>query len=107
MSGGSLDYAYGHVQDAADSINGRSSSYPKQKAIYKAFAAHLRLIAKALHDVEWVFSADCGTGDDVASMRAVLSQGAELEAAVANAEEARQVLDDALKHAKESIHEKA
>lgn len=55
----------------------------------RAFAKHLKLVAKALHDIEWVESGDYGPGDDAEAIRACLSNGATLEAAVDVAHEAR------------------
>ena len=54
MSGGSLDYAYSKVEDAASSIPGDTIERI-------AFRAHLLRVAKALKAVEWNLSGD---GDD-------------------------------------------
>jgi RNase P/RNase MRP subunit p30 len=86
MSGGSLDYICYRVDDAATSIASKATT-PEQRA----FAKHLRLVSKALHDVEWVFSGDCGEGDDSESIRAVVSFAAILESEI---ERAEQVLVD-------------
>ena len=67
MSGGSLEYVCYKVENAADEIRSRAETLS-----LKAFADHLDLVAKALHDVEWVFSGDYGDGDDEESIRAVL-----------------------------------
>lgn len=58
----------------------------------RAFAKHLRKVAKALHDIEWVDSGDCGPGDENEAIRACLSEGAPLEAAIEAANEARETL---------------
>lgn len=68
MSGGSYDYLFRRVDDMADELE-RSGDIIRQ-----AFAAHLRLVAKAMHDVEWVDSCDYGPGDDHAAIRAVIEQ---------------------------------
>ena len=88
MSGGSLEYLYSKVGDVADSIGG--------SPLRVAFAAHLKLVAKALHDLEWVMSCDYGPGDEDAAIRACIAPNAELDAAIALAETARKNLDAAL-----------
>ena len=103
MSGGSYDYAYGRVNDVADSIASRlrdderearrdtaptAQVYdstarrwltPEESAPVLAAVAEerawlvglLRLVADAMHDVEWVDSCDYGPGDEVSAIRAV------------------------------------
>ena len=66
MSGGSFDYLYRRVEDMADELDGGTP-------LDKAFAAHLRLVSRAMHDVEWVYSGDYGPGGADESMRAVVS----------------------------------
>ena len=56
-------------------------------------------MAKALHDIEWVDSADYGPGDDTEAICACLSSGATLEAAVEAAHEARKALTAELERA--------
>ena len=82
MSGGSLDYLYSRVEDAADRIE-RTHDDP----LHKAFAEHLRKVAKALHDVEWVMSGDYALDDDDEAIRAVLSPGVEVDFAMRAAQE--------------------
>ena len=65
----------------------------------RAFAKHLKLVSKALHDIEWVDSGDYGKGDDAEAIRACLSSGATLEAAVEAAHEARKALTAELERA--------
>ena len=91
MSGGSYDYAFGRVDDMALSLRDKHSN-----PLRRAFAIHLALVAKAMHDIEWVDSCDYGPGDEDEAIRVVLSPGAELAAAVAMATEARKMLDEAL-----------
>jgi hypothetical protein len=76
VSGGSWDYVYRHVEDAAERMEteARATMRPGSRPTLRAeFAAHLRLVAAALHDVEWVDSCDYGPGDDVDAIRACLS----------------------------------
>lgn len=67
MSGGSLDYVYMRLNEAAGEIRARS-----QKRRHLAFADHLDLVAEALHDIEWSFSGDYGPDDDKSAIKAVL-----------------------------------
>lgn len=83
MSGGSLNYVYSIVESAARDVKFRAET-----PLHHAFATHLLKVAKALHDLEWVWSSDYGPGDEVEAIRAVLGEGAELEAATERAERA-------------------
>ncbi len=64
MSGGSYNYAYLWVEDMADELGGDE--------LRDAFAAHLKLVAKAMQDIEWVESGDYGAGDGREAILAVL-----------------------------------
>ena len=70
MSGGSLDYVYQKVQEAADRIKG------DDRPIYRAFGKHLELVADALHAVEWEYSCDYGKGDAEPNIKKVLEDSA-------------------------------
>lgn len=72
MSGGSLDYVYSRVDEVADAVLERSNTTPLQQA----FGAHLKKVARALHDLEWVWSGDYGQGDDEESILKVLGDNA-------------------------------
>jgi len=101
MSGGSYDYAFGKVVDMADSLSEVKS---RNTPLRRAFAKHLRLVAEAMHDIEWVDSGDCGLGDEVAAIEAVLGkdvQVLELAEAIADAETANTSLQNVLAKAKE------
>lgn len=76
MSGGSWEYVYSRVEDAADRL------CESQDTLRRAFGEHLKLCAKALHDVEWVDSSDYGKGADVEAIRAVVAPAMEAGAAV-------------------------
>ena len=91
MSGGSLDYVCYKVDDAIDTIEKRATT-----VLQKAFAKHLKDVAKALHDLEWVFSGDYGDGDDVEALRKVINKDMELKAATEQAEFALKQLKDVL-----------
>ena len=94
MSGGSMNYLYVHVGEVADRL--ALSTSP----VRRAFGEHLALVAKALHDVEWVDSADYGPGDENAAIRRVVSQAQELGAATRAAEDALRNLTEAIEAAK-------
>jgi len=91
MSGGSLDYVCYKIDDAADSIEARATT-----PLQKAFAAHLRDISTALHDLEWVFSGDYSEGDEVAALRKVVNKEMELNSATEQAEFALKQLQSVL-----------
>ena len=94
MSGGSYDYLYQRINDAADTLAGL-----QQTPIRRAFAAHLKLVAKAMHSIEWVDSCDSSPGSEDAEIRVCLVPGAELDAAAESLrraiEEAQRVLSEA------------
>ncbi len=64
MSGGSMDYLYSKIEWA---------EFPTDTPERAAFAEHLKLVAKALHDIEWVDSCDYGPGDENAAILACLN----------------------------------
>tara|TARA_R110000796_G_C14432950_1_gene421356 strand:- start:436 stop:726 length:291 start_codon:yes stop_codon:yes gene_type:complete len=67
MSGGSLDYLCYKVGEVADQLTDKNNT-----TLQRAFGEHLKKVEKALHDVEWVFSGDYGTGDDEKAIKEVL-----------------------------------
>ena len=69
MSGGSYDYAYDRAEDMAD----RLIEYSKDP-LRIAFAKHLKQVAQAMHDIEWVDSGDYGEGREEESIKAVLGE---------------------------------
>lgn len=91
MSGGSMNYLYSKLEYEA--------SFRADTPERRAFAKHLKLVAKALHDIEWVDSGDYGPGDDAEAIRACLSAGATLEAAIEAAHEAHKTLRAELERA--------
>lgn len=68
MSGGSYDYVYRRIEDAAYEVGLRHPHSP----LHVAFAEHLLRVANAMRDVERVDSCDAGEGADVAAITAVL-----------------------------------
>lgn len=86
MSGGSYDYAFRWVDDMAERLSRKD-----QTPLRRAFAAHLKLVAKAMHNIEWVDSGDYGEGEDLAAMQAAMGDSAQAELAV-TVNDARDVL---------------
>ena len=76
MSGGSMDYLYQKLQYA---------SFRETTPERQAFKKHLQLVAKAMHDIEWVDSGDYGPGDDSESIRKCLNETDVLEATIETA----------------------
>ena len=100
MSGGSYDYAYGKIEDLASDIRPTSP-------LRKAFKTHLRKVAKACHDIEWVDSSDCGPGDEDEAIRACLGKDGPalvLAEAVAEAVRVKAELDAAVDTANAELH---
>lgn len=62
MSGGSLNYLSSRIE--------REAVFHTDTPERKAFAKHLELVCKALHDIEWVDSCDYGPGDENDAIRA-------------------------------------
>ncbi len=79
MSGGSYNYAFRYVDEMADDIQARINVRdrdPRNSArdeLRLAFARHLRLVAKAMHDIEWVDSVDLALIDEAIAIAAVLA----------------------------------
>ena len=91
MSGGSMNYLYSKIEyDAIFRID-----TPERKA----FAKHLQLVAKALHDIEWVDSSDYSNGKENEAIRACIGDGAVLVAAIEQAHEAAEILRKELERA--------
>ena len=67
MSGGSMDYLCYKVQDAAKNLI--NDKCPKRRA----FGLHLKKVSEALHDIEWVDSADKSSGDEFPAIMACVS----------------------------------
>jgi len=70
MSGGSWDY----FTFKADEVAGRLEE--EKSPLRRALGQHMRLIARALYDIEWVDSGDKGEGDDIDAIKAVFEDTA-------------------------------
>ena len=87
MSGGSWDYFCHKCADVAAELE--SEACP----LRRSFGAHMQLVAKAMHDVEWVDSCDMGKGDDLESMRKVLGEGADIKEIQVLLSDGRKIVD--------------
>ena len=85
MSGGSWNYVCYKVADAANRLVEDKCPYRR------AFGLHLGLVSEALHDIEWVDSADKSPGDEIEAILQVIKPKEVLIAS----------LDDAKKTSKE------
>lgn len=81
MSGGTYDYACWKLYQLADDIEVRTKEPrtdgfdqipEKTVALRLRFVEHLRKVAAAAHDIEWVDSGDYGDGAEVEAIEAVL-----------------------------------
>lgn len=70
MSGGSWDYLYGNIENAACRLR-RSEC-----ALRRAFGKHMELVASAMRDIEWVDSCDYGPGDERKAIEKALGNSA-------------------------------
>lgn len=90
MSGGSYNYVCWKIEE----IELRQTT-----PLRRAFQAHLKLVAKAMHDIEWVDSGDYAPGDEVKAIEACLSGGAVLEQLIKEAKIAHEELAKAIEKA--------
>lgn len=103
MSGGSYDYAYSKVDDMADSL------LSDKNPLRRAFAKHLKLVAAAMHDIEWVDSADYGTGDDVEAIEKALGKDAKslmLLELIADAKIVNEALSNQIQKLEDKLNER-
>ena len=70
MSGGSWDYVFHNFEDVAERL------LTEQSPARRALGNQVALIAKALHDIEWVDSGDYGRDDDEKAIQAALGDNA-------------------------------
>ena len=88
MSGGSWDYVYRHIQDAADRLQNEKCPYRR------ALGKRLSLMAKALHDIEWVDSYDMSHPDEMPAIHAALGESPDEAALAELVSDARKLRDD-------------
>ena len=68
MSGGSWDYEYQRIEELADSLRQQQCPYRR------AMAERVRLLAQAMHDIEWVDSCDWSKGEELKAIKAFLGE---------------------------------
>jgi hypothetical protein len=72
MSGGSWDYVYCKLDEAAEKLC--HSRRPNRRAL----GAKMKQMSAAMHDIEWVDSGDCGPGDEDKAIKLALGEAAPL-----------------------------
>lgn len=92
MSGGSLDYVYYKVEEAAFDLK-RKANTPA----LKAFADHLLEVSKALHDVEWYLSGDTGLEQAEESIKMALGDHFKKKAIEVLISEGKQIIEQLTK----------
>ena len=75
MSGGSWDYLCYKLEEAASRLKGEKCEYRR------AFGNHMELVAKAMHDIEWVDSCDYSRGDEIEAIQAAMGGASQANAA--------------------------
>jgi len=68
MSGGSWDYLYYDINDVADTL------IKDKDPLRKAFGKKMKLIAEAIHDIEWVNSGDYENGEEVEAIKKAMGE---------------------------------
>lgn len=68
MSGGSMDYLCFKVEEVAEQLTDKENT-----PLQRAFGEHLKKVADALHDIEWVWSGDYGAGRDEEAIKKVIN----------------------------------
>lgn len=94
MSGGSYDYLYWKVEDAARKLMSKAQPNYRQ-----AFGDLLLRCAKALHDVEWVDSDDMSEGDDKDSIMECIDYNDVLKFTIQQAIRIKEDLDSEIERA--------
>ena len=94
MSSGSYDFAYTKAEWMAE----RMLRYDKDP-LRLAFARHLKKVAKAMHDIEWVDRDDYADGKEMKAIKAVLGDNwkdATVSEALSQMDEIRKCVEKAL-----------
>lgn len=103
MSGGSLDYLYSDVREAAGSV-GHTDHLPED--LRGAFADHLRDVADVLKAVEWAMSYDTSPEPAQEAVEAFFDDlerpDLPLRSAIESAEETSEMLERAIERAEEA-----
>lgn len=67
MSGGKYDYIQFRMEEVAESLMDKNNTH-----LQRAFGKHLKLVADALHKIDYVKPGDCSEGDEVDNIKKVL-----------------------------------
>ena len=87
MSGGSWDYEYARLFELADSLKHQKCPYRR------AMEEPVRLLAQAMHDIEWVDSHDLGKGEDLKAIKAFLGEDSQSDRNRQVVKEDKQVIE--------------
>lgn len=98
MSGGSLDYVYSRVEDAARTLMARA-----EDEVQRAFAKHLFKVAEAFRAAEWVLSGDYSPGDDHEAILTVITPRDVLASLIDDAEQTQAQLQEWIVRAKGEV----
>ena len=98
MSGGSLDYVYSRVEDAA-----RTLMATAQDEVQRAFAKHLFEVSNALYCAEYVLSGDSEKGSDHKAILRVITPAAVLASLIDDAEKTQAQLQEWIVRAKGEV----
>ena len=98
MSGGSYNYVFYKIAEAAETMIARSDNRPERRALAK----HLTKLADLMHTVEWAASGDFGRDDDLAPIREFLGEPAILASVIADANEAKRQLEEVIARAQDA-----
>jgi hypothetical protein len=93
MSGGSMNYAYVHVENAIGDFKGDTP-------YRRAFKVHLEKVAKAMKDIEWVDSCDCAEGTENAAIMECIDSSDILKTEISRAESVLSDLKAAIEKAR-------
>lgn len=101
MSGGSYQYAYSRLENDFLSEFLRRANTPERRE----FAAHIRKVIKAMHDIEWVDSGDYAPGDEKAAIMECIDKVELLERHIEEAKQASEILENLLEQSKKQREE--
>lgn len=93
MSGGSMNYFYANLDEVSFLL-----TTPERRAFY----AHLKKVANALHDIEWVDSHDYENGRETKAIMACITPSDVLTTEIERAISVRYDLEVALAKAKKA-----
>ncbi len=92
MSGGSYDYLYAKMQEAADRL-----SQPHHSPLRRAFAKRLVLFADAMQVIEWVDSCDRSKGEEDEAIERALGSSCSKQVLQVAIDEAQRTLEELTK----------